>query len=179
VRLVIRRSVDAVNARLQVSTSHSRKCITNIDRDGLILRLHPLPLTLRVLDLQRRDRLSVQKGYRPKVCMARRVKISNSMILFDTPGGVMHVPHMILALDVILMLTDELVFVWELQDDGEELEELDYDFLMALPAEVCDLVDMFLEHRWLGSLVVPIELRNVVDLNVVPDGICEPANQRK
>jgi hypothetical protein len=35
-----------------------------------------------------------------------------------------HVAEVIFAFGVVLMVADELVFVWELEEDGEETEEL-------------------------------------------------------
>ena len=40
---------------------------------------------------------------------------------------------------------------------------------MALPAEILDLLDVVLKHGRLSALVVPIELGEVVDLDVVDD----------
>jgi hypothetical protein len=40
----------------------------------------------------------------------------------------MHVSEMILSLNVVLVVFDQLVFVREFEDDGEEAKELDYHF---------------------------------------------------
>lgn len=42
-----------------------------------------------------------------------------------------------------------------------------YGSWTAYPAELLDLVDVVLENLGLGSLVEPIELRDVVDLDII------------
>ena len=46
---------------------------------------------------------------------------------------------------------------------------------MALPAEVLDFHDVILEDGRLSTLVIPIELGEVVDLNVVRDRLGQSA----
>lgn len=58
VRLVRRRRVHAVYARLDQPARQRRQGVARVDRDRPVLRLHPPPPTRRVLDLQRGDRLS-------------------------------------------------------------------------------------------------------------------------
>lgn len=43
----------------------------------------------------------------------------------------MHVPQVVLALEVVLVLAGELVLIVELEEQGEELEELDDDLVVA------------------------------------------------
>jgi hypothetical protein len=81
----------------------------------------------------------------------------------------MHISQVVFALDIVLVVLDELVFVRKFEHDGKEAEKLDYNFRMAFPAEVLDLLDVVLKDRRLSTLVVPVELREVVDLNVVHD----------
>ena len=61
VSLVIRRCVNTVNGRLEEVASQSLQGIADVDRDGLVLRLDPLPLLLRVQDLQSGNRLTEEK----------------------------------------------------------------------------------------------------------------------
>jgi len=66
-----------------------------------------------------------------------------------------------------------LVFVRQLEDDGEEAEELDDDFAVAFAAEGFDFFDVVLQDGGLGTLVVAVELREVIHLHVVFDGFGE------
>lgn len=81
----------------------------------------------------------------------------------------MHVAEMILALDVVLVVFDELVFVFEFKDDGEETEELHYDEVVTFPAECLDLLDVVLQNWRLSTLMVAVEFGQVVDLDVILD----------
>lgn len=45
-RLIIGRRMDTVNRRLEEVASQSLQRIADIDRDGFVLRLDPLPLLL-------------------------------------------------------------------------------------------------------------------------------------
>ena len=47
-----------MNTRLDQATRERRQRITGVDRNGSILGLHPLPVPLRIEDLQSRDRLT-------------------------------------------------------------------------------------------------------------------------
>lgn len=69
--LVIRRRVNAVNGRLEEVGSQSLQSITNVDGDGLVLWLDPLPLLLRVQDLKRSDRLTEQEGNTAQIGVSR------------------------------------------------------------------------------------------------------------
>lgn len=85
----------------------------------------------------------------------------------------MHVTEVVFAFDVVLVVFDELVFVGELENDGEETEELDDDFVVALAAESLDFFDVVLQDRRLCTLVVAVELGQVVHLDIVGDGLGE------
>ena len=61
VSLVIGRRVDAVNGRFEEVPSQSLQRVADVDRDCLVLRLDPLPLLLRVQDLQSGNRLAEEK----------------------------------------------------------------------------------------------------------------------
>jgi hypothetical protein len=58
VSLVVRRRVDAVDRRLEEVASKSLQCVADVDCYCLVLGLNPLPLLLRVQDLQSSDRLA-------------------------------------------------------------------------------------------------------------------------
>ena len=59
--LIVRRGVDTMNRRLEEVASQSLQRVADVDRDGLVLRLDPLPLLLRVQDLQSGNRLAEEK----------------------------------------------------------------------------------------------------------------------
>src|SRR5688500_5499538 len=83
-----------------------------------------------------------------------------------------HVTKVIFGLLLIRMLLDEVVFVWQLQDDGEKPEKWEHHVRMQSPGEMLNILDMSLKQRRLRifSFEVTGELGNVVDLNVVkPD----------
>jgi len=126
-----------MDRRLEEVTSQSLQRVADVDRDGLVLRLDPLPLLLRVQNLQSGDGLVV------------------------------------FALDVVLVVFDELVFVGQLEDDGEEAEELDDYLAVAFSAEGFNLFDVVLQDGGLCALVVAVELGEVVHLHVVFDGFGE------
>ena len=49
--LIVRWGVDAMDRRLEEVASQSLQRVADVDRDGLVLRLDPLPLLLGVQDL--------------------------------------------------------------------------------------------------------------------------------
>ena len=88
-------------------------------------------------------------------------------------GSVVHISEMILSLDIVLVVFDQLIFVGKLEDDGEEAEKLDDYFVVALSAESFDFFDVILQNRRLCTLVVAVELGDVVDLDRVGDSLSE------
>lgn len=116
-----------MDTRLDQATRQSCQGITCVDRDGPILRTHPLPLAFGVKDLECCDGLAEKKSHCSQVCMTGTVQIADFLVLFWTAGCVVHVAEVIFALGVVLMVADQLVFVWEMEEDGEETEKfLDY-----------------------------------------------------
>lgn len=106
---------------------------------------------------------------------------------------------MILALDVVLVLADELVFIRKFKEQREELQQLDDDFVMAFleggvsahnsselnsgfskrlsyPGEALNLLDIILEYRRLLAFMVAIKFGDIIDLDVVLDTISEAFN---
>lgn len=175
VSLIVRWGVYAVHTRLEVVTSQSLESVADVDGNSLVLRLNPLPLVLRVQNLQSSDGLSEKKRDTAEISVARRVKLADLAVQLWRASLVMHVAEVIFALHIVLVVFDELVFVFELKDDGEETEELHYDEVVTLPAECFDLLDVFLENWRLSTLVVAVEFGEVVDLDVVLDGLGESA----
>jgi hypothetical protein len=76
--------------------------------------------------------------------VAWRVELANLLVNFRGSRCVVHVAEVVFTLDVVLVLFDELVFVGKFENDGEEAEELDDDFVVALPAEGFDFLDVVL-----------------------------------
>lgn len=177
-----------MDTRLDETTRQSSQGITGVNRDGPVLRTHPLPLALGVEDLQRGNRLAEEKSEGSQVCMAGAIQIAYVFVDFLAARCVVHVAKVVFAFDIVLMVTDELVFVWELEENGEETEEfLDYfrvAFLCLLvflsfkyvegvyyPAEVLDFFQVIHQNGGLLSLMVSIELGDVVYLHVILDTI--------
>ena len=76
--------------------------------------------------------------------MAWRVELADLLMNLRRARRIMHVAKMVFTLDVVLVLFDELIFVGEFEYDGEEAEELDDDFVVALSAEGFDFFDVVL-----------------------------------
>jgi hypothetical protein len=113
VSLIIRWRVNAVNRRLEEVARQSLQSVADVDRDGLVLRLDPLPLLLRVQNLQSSDGLAEEKRDAAQVGVAWRVELADLFVDLRGAGGVVHVAEVVFAFGVVLMLFDELVFVGE------------------------------------------------------------------
>jgi hypothetical protein len=172
-RLIVRRRVNTMNRRLEEVTSQSLQRVADVDRDGLVLRLDPLPLLLRVQNLQSSDGLAEEERDAAQVSVAWRIELADLLVDFRGAGCVVHVAEMVFAFNVVLVVSDELIFVGDFEDDGEEAEELDDDFAVAFAAEGFDFFDVVLQDGGLGTLVVAVELREVIHLHVVFDGFGE------
>ena len=128
--LIRRRRMHTMNARLDKPTRQRRQGITGVDRDGSILRAHPLPLALRVKNLQSCNGLAEEQSDCSQIGMAGTVQIADSLVLLCTAGCVVHVAEMVFTFDIVLVIADELVFVWEVEGgwrkDGEAFQLLQY-----------------------------------------------------
>ena len=153
--------------------SQSLQRVADVDRDGLVLRLDPLPLLLRVQDLQSSDRLAEEKRDAAQVSVAWRVELADLLMNLRRARRIVHVAKMVFTLDVVLVLFDELIFVGEFEYDGEEAEKLDDYFVVAFSAESFDFFDVILQNRRLCTLVVAVELGDVVDLDRVGNSLRE------
>ena len=122
--LIRRRRMHAMDTRLDKPTRQRRQGIAGVDRDGSILRTHPLPLALRVKNLQGCNGLAEKQSDCSQIGMAGAVQIADSSVLVCTAGCVVHVAEVVFAFGVVLMIADELAFVWEVEEDGEETEKL-------------------------------------------------------
>ena len=105
--------------------------------------------------------------------MAWRVELADLLMNLRRARRIMHVAKMVFTLDVVLVLFDELIFVGEFEYDGEEAEKLDDYFVVALSAESFDFFDVILQNRRLCTLVVAVELGDVIDLDRVGDSLSE------
>lgn len=63
--------------------------------------------------------------------MARGVKLANLLVLLCRARFVVHVPEMVFSTVIIDVVTDQLIFVWKLEQNREQAEELYNDFLVA------------------------------------------------
>lgn len=132
--------------------------------------------------------------------MARSIQLANELILLEGSSSIMHVSKMILALYIILVISHELVLVRKLKENSEELQQLD-DYLIvaflshasplalvrtlsfsdtvlkAYPSESLNLLDVLLENRGLLAFMKPIELWNVIHLDVILDTIAEASSE--
>ena len=171
--LIVRWGVDAMNRRLEEVASQSLQRVADVDRDGLVLRLDPLPLLLRIQNLQSSNGLAEEKRDTAQVGVTRRVELANLLVNLRRARCVVHVAKMVFTLDVVLVLFDELIFVGEFEYDGEEAEKLDDYFVVALSAESFDFFDVILQNRRLCTLVVAVELGDVVDLDRVGNSLRE------
>jgi hypothetical protein len=105
-RLIIRWRVHTMNRRLEEITSQSLQSVADVDRDGLVLRLDPLPLLLRIQDLQSGDGLAEEKCDAAQVGMAGRVELANLIVDVRGAGCVVHVAEVVFAFDVVLVVFD-------------------------------------------------------------------------
>jgi hypothetical protein len=62
--------------------------------------------------LQRGNRLTEKQCYRSEVRVARAVEVTDFFILLGATCGIVHVAQMVFALDVVLVVADQLI-LWE------------------------------------------------------------------
>lgn len=104
--LIIRRRVNTMDRRLEEVTSQSLQSVADVDRDGLVLRLDPLPLLLRVQDLQSSDGLAEEKRDTAQVGVAWRVELADLLVDFGGARCVVHIAEVVFAFDVVLVVFD-------------------------------------------------------------------------
>jgi hypothetical protein len=83
-----------------------------------------------------------------------------------------HVPEVVFALLLVRMLFDEVLFVWELQNDGEQAQQREDHVGVKCPCEDLDFWEMCLHQvrLWVPALEVLGELRDIEHFDVVLDG---------
>lgn len=121
-RLVCGWGVDSVDARFDQTASESRQGIAGVDRDSSILWTYPFPFSLRVEDLESSHGLSEEQCHGSKIGMTGAVQASDFLVLLFAACSIVHVAKVILSFDVILVVTDELVFIGKLEQNCEETE---------------------------------------------------------
>lgn len=147
-RLVLRGRVHAVHAALEVPARERAQGVADVHRDGGVLRLDPLPLVLRVQDLQGRDGLAEEQREGPEVGVARHVHAAHLLVLLRAPRRVVHVAQVVLAFLVVEVVLDELLLVLELQEDGEDAEESEEDFLVDVLVGRVRSHDIIFMYLW-------------------------------
>ena len=127
--------------------------------------------------------------------MSRYVHTAHYLVLFGPAGCVVHVPKMVLAFHIVLMVLDKLVLVRKFKEDGEEAEEFFYYFCVAFlihlstsidffrncysyPAKSLNLRNVFLKNIRLCPVVISIEFGNIVHLDIVPDAVSKACRVR-
>lgn len=69
--------------------------------------------------------------------MPGTIQVAHVFVYFLAACCVMHVAKVVFTFDVVLMVTGELVLVWEFEENGEETEEFLNYFCVAF---LCPLV---------------------------------------
>ena len=75
--------------------------------------------------------MAEEERHGTQVGVARSVQISDQLVLLRRPSGIMHITQMILALDVVLVIADQLIFVRQLEKDSEEAQKSLNNFFVA------------------------------------------------
>ena len=111
-----------MNGALNIPSRQKLQCITCIDRQGCIDRLHPLPFLRRVItNLESSNRLTEKERETAQIGMSTNPVVELLRLL----GGifaVLHVAEMVLTLHLVLMDIGEVVF-GKFQRNGEENKE--------------------------------------------------------
>lgn len=100
--------------------------------------------------------------------MAGCVKLSHFGVLFCATSGVVHIAQMVFSKVIVNMILDKKLLI-DFQQEGEQPQQLNHNFGMTLTTEGLDLIDVVLEDRRMFTLMMPIKLGKVVDLDVVRD----------
>lgn len=88
-------------------------------------------MTFVIQDLKPTHGLAEQERDGAQISVAGGVHLPDQLILFRRPRGVVHVSQVVLALDVVLVLPDELILIVEFEKQRKELEKLDNDFVVT------------------------------------------------
>lgn len=63
--------------------------------------------------------------------MTGTVKLADLLVIFGVTGRIMHIAQMVLALDIVLVVADQLIFIRQFKQDCEEAQKLLNDFGVA------------------------------------------------
>lgn len=61
--------------------------------------------------------------------MTRCIHLTHKLVILGRTSRVVHVSQMVLALDIVLMLADELVLIGQLEEECKELQQF-YNYLI-------------------------------------------------
>lgn len=131
-----------------ISASQERQGIARVHSESSILGLHPLPLARRVvLDLQRGDGLAEEQRPGAEVGVAAAPETADLDVLLGRVLGVLHVPEMVLALDLVPVDVREVVFR-ELECGREQdVQGVEHFFVQRLDMPSVSWGRMGLGHR--------------------------------
>ena len=111
-----------------VSGSQERQRVARVHSKRPVLGLHPLPLARRVvLDLQRRDGLAEEQRPRAEVGVPAAPEAADLEVLLGRVLGVLHVPEVVLALDLVPVDVREVVlrkFEGDCEQDVEGVKDI-------------------------------------------------------
>lgn len=148
-----------------------RDGVCEVDGNGAGLCGYPGPFAIVAEDLQSGDGLAEEEGDGAEIGVAGCLAVAAGFVFFRRALVVDHVAEMVFALLVVGVLVDEIFFVWELENDGEETEEGKNNIGMESFGENFDFGKVSLDERRLSIFAFEIfgEFGNVVDLDIVFD----------
>lgn len=114
VRLVLRRPHNTVYGALEVSAAEKLERIGDVDNDCIPWRPDILPLPLRRLNLQARNRLVEQECQRVIVGVALRPNIARGGVLLPRAREIPHIPQVLEPLGLVAVPPHEEVLIIQL-----------------------------------------------------------------
>lgn len=167
--LVLRGRDNAVHGGLEPAACEVRDGVSEVDGDGSGLCGDPGPVAVFAEDLEPRDGLAEEQREGPEI----GVSACGAVFCFGPFGlrawVVDHVSAVVLALAVVRVLLDEVVFVRELEDDGEETQQGEDDVCVESFLKGFDFREVGLEEIGLAVFAAEVvcEFGEVVDFDVV------------
>lgn len=127
--------------------------VCGIAGDAAFHRLDPFPLSLRGTDLQTGNVLGEQHGQAAKVGVAALGIGLGTIPFILAPDIVDHVPEMVVRVLVIVMRVGQVV-LRQLEDDGDEHEELSNHLFPEIAMEGSDLVIVLTDNVMLANVCI-------------------------
>lgn len=93
--------------------------------------------------------------------MSARVDVAVLCVLLGRACPRHHVPQVAVGVTFVAVARDEVV-LGQLEDDGDEPEELVDDVLVDVAVELLDLGVVLPDHSWVGAFILRDELEDVV-----------------